>query len=205
MQRRSPSFFARVVFVVLIFLLIGHVILQYLKGYEGHALVFGADELIAPPQGANRMDPEIIQALQFLSRRWNTTLDTIYVLAVRQIGAIKEVGIVESNSLSSARLIIPVSSPPNLEQLSADSIAHNERVYLMNEFRPESPQEKNISRTFYTTNTPSLGTSKDFAVIVWWNVATSGSGHINALTNSGYLNVPVMGGVLFKRLGSYTN
>ncbi len=158
---------------------------------------------MAPSQDKYRTDPNIMRAVQFLSRRWNKPLDDLYVLALRP-GPLTELGVMDSYSLMSARLAIPRGDFSKTPELSGVSIQHEGNVYLLNEFRPSSSQELRISRIFYASTTTTLKGSH-FAVIVWLKITPSGNGTIEALTDTGYLTVPVKWGYVFKRFSHVAN
>lgn len=161
--------------------------------------------LLAPPQDTYRKDSMIMEALQFLSRQWQTNLDSLYVLAIRKVSSEIELGIVDSSSFSSARLLISNSSAPELQKYVHKLSANRNVIYLVNEFKPKSPQEMKIAQQFYAEKTPSLGASQSYAVVFQWDVGLSGYGNIQALTSSGYLTVPVEHDVVLKRLSYYAD
>jgi hypothetical protein len=154
---------------------------------------------LAPPQDSYKSEPRIIASLDFLSRRWKTKVQGLYVVAMRPLGALLELGIVDSSSLTSARVIVTDPNFANPQDLQRQSIGHESDIYLANEFSPATAQEINITRQFYATETPSLGNPKAFAVIIWWDVTQSGDGKIKALTNAGYVVVPVRSGTVLKQ------
>lgn len=189
---------------LLIIIFLGYASLRYIQGYE----LIGDEknaQIRAPSQTTYRNDSNIITALRFLSSRWNTCLDSLYILTERRKDVFTEIGVVDSASLKSARLLIATKSFPALQQLIQESIVIDNNLYLLNEFIPVSQQDTSIARKFYATMTPSLRKSQDFAVIIWSNISPSGNGDIKALTNSGYLTVPVIYGLVLKRFGYYVN
>lgn len=219
------------IYLVLVFLVSGIIIIWFLPsfimlGYMGYDLmsgwVNGSDHLLAPPQDVYRKDPEIMAALRFLSRQWNTSVDDLYVfdvLAAHEVDSsafskmknvsgiwVAEVGgkvvdssrgldVVESSSFKSAHLFIASAGYPNTNELSNDSIAHENNIYLVNEFEPKSAQQMSIARKFYTT--PSPLKEGEFAVISQLNVTPLGNGEIIGL--GGNPRFPVIFGFVFKR------
>lgn len=161
--------------------------------------------ILAPPQAAYQGDPEIVAGLQFMALRWKTPVAGLYVLVDRRGGSSREIGIVDVSSLESARLLIVTPDFVNPEQAIRNPLAHEGKNYLLNEFRPTSPREFSMVQTFYTMPTPSFDKTDDFAVILWWNVASSGDGSIRALTSTGYFMVPVQHDIIRKNFGYYAN
>lgn len=183
--------------IVLLTCLVSYIALRYTTRNDS---VNSKNGLVAPPQEAYRKDPKILATIHFLSRRWNVRSETIYVLVDRRGLEGIELGVVQSSSLSSARLFISPTSRPDLERDPHELLPDRAVVYLVNEFKPRSPQEIKIASEFYASETLSLTASPDYAVIVWWNVAPSGDGVIKALTNFGYPTFPVEHGVVDKSI-----
>lgn len=185
--------FTIIALIVFAVIFLGFSTLRYRKEYEPT----GGNRILAPSQNTYQNNPEILKVLQFLSRRWSTKADSLYVLAMRQVSSTTELGIVDASTLLSARVLIQQVPP-------TESIAHEDNIYLANEFKPKSPQQMEIARQFYAKETPSLNKSqKDYSVIVWWDVDSSGNGNIKALTNFGYPIIPVENGIVDKNVIAY--
>src|SRR4029077_3277379 len=97
--------FITILSIVLSLSTLGYISLRYLQGYEAGDFLIPRNHILVPPQDGYKTDSEIIKAVQFLSRHWNANPNNISILVVRRGTYDIELGMIDSSSLSSARVM----------------------------------------------------------------------------------------------------
>lgn len=182
MKRRSLAFLVGVVLVLILLIATSSYSPQKHK------------EVLIPDQNNFRDNEVNHQASSWLARRWGVPEEQIYMIVQDSETWMRVLGLLDIQSLSSAKISILETSHKEGQASEAwrikQGVPHEGNIYLDWEYRPPGDLEKQVAARFYSTKTFWYGSPLGgFAIIkdIQWTDTTNGVGTIKAYQSQKYL------------------